>query len=411
MEQIAIINSLPITIVTPSQLDSFTKGVGIMSITIFRKMRGRVVPITVDEDHVSEYLAHEYKKTPKHKVTTSKFDSITSFTIPNASCQKCGKDVFYYENSYGSRVLFDSLGPPWPIHPCYNSEPVLKNKIPHTVTSGWEPVLIDKGIITSSGGLKIQCSMGADKIRFIFEPSDFTKIKIDLKEVTNLIVFASRDEGKVQTHNGKRTFTSRYEIVPEKSDTDSDLQQHKSNNNIIMGPTSEMETPYSVERSISKSKKSHIVGTLAIRNIELVVDESENMTAIINGSLSKRFRVTYILLEYEKCNDLLSGFNKNGDKFRIKTCLVKDTEDEITLVFKNSNGDSDKVFNVSFVKRNIAENLVRVMPAPKQQPVVKQVILHRKKRERSLQEQIDSLATKISSPMAEAFLNAKKNSP
>lgn len=121
--------------------------------------------------------------------------------------------------------------------------------------------------------------------------------------------------------------------------------------------------------------------------------------------------MTYILLEYEKCNDLLSEFNKNGDKFRIKTCLVKDTEDEITLIFKNSNGDSDKVFNVSFVKRNIAENLVRVMPAPKQQPVVKQVILHRKKRERSLQEQIDSLATKISSPMAEAFLNAKKNSP
>lgn len=33
-----------------------------MSITVFRKLRGRVVPITVDEEHASEYLSHEYKK-------------------------------------------------------------------------------------------------------------------------------------------------------------------------------------------------------------------------------------------------------------------------------------------------------------------------------------------------------------
>ncbi|MCS3409321.1 hypothetical protein [Serratia sp. AKBS12] len=97
-----------------------------MSVTIFRKMRGRIVPLTVDEEHASKYESHDYKKTPKHKVTTNKFDSFTSFMVPNATCNKCGKDVFYYENSYGSRVLFDALGLPWPIHPCYHSEPVLK---------------------------------------------------------------------------------------------------------------------------------------------------------------------------------------------------------------------------------------------------------------------------------------------
>lgn len=76
-----------------------------------RKMRGRIVPLTVDKEHDSEYESHDYKKTPKHKVTTNKFDSFTSFTVPNATCNKCGKDVFYYENSYGSRVLFDALAP------------------------------------------------------------------------------------------------------------------------------------------------------------------------------------------------------------------------------------------------------------------------------------------------------------
>lgn len=41
-----------------------------------------------------------------------------SFTIPNASCPVCGGSVFFYQNSFGSRVFFDELGPPWPKHPC-----------------------------------------------------------------------------------------------------------------------------------------------------------------------------------------------------------------------------------------------------------------------------------------------------
>lgn len=41
-----------------------------------------------------------------------------SFTIPNASCPVCGARVFFYQNDFGSRVFFDSLGPPWPKHPC-----------------------------------------------------------------------------------------------------------------------------------------------------------------------------------------------------------------------------------------------------------------------------------------------------
>jgi hypothetical protein len=29
--------------------------------------------------------------------------------------------VYFYANSYGSRVFFDDLGPPWPKHPCTNN--------------------------------------------------------------------------------------------------------------------------------------------------------------------------------------------------------------------------------------------------------------------------------------------------
>ena len=41
-----------------------------------------------------------------------------SFTIPNARCPECGALVFFYQSPYGGRVFFDSLGPPWPKHPC-----------------------------------------------------------------------------------------------------------------------------------------------------------------------------------------------------------------------------------------------------------------------------------------------------
>lgn len=41
-----------------------------------------------------------------------------SFVNPNATCPVCGASVFYYQNSHGSRVFFDDLGPLWPKHRC-----------------------------------------------------------------------------------------------------------------------------------------------------------------------------------------------------------------------------------------------------------------------------------------------------
>lgn len=38
-------------------------------------------------------------------------------TIP-MECKYCGAQVFYHENSNGSKVFFDELGPPWPLHEC-----------------------------------------------------------------------------------------------------------------------------------------------------------------------------------------------------------------------------------------------------------------------------------------------------
>jgi hypothetical protein len=44
----------------------------------------------------------------------------TSFssTRPNYKCKWCGEKVFYFKSNNGGKVLFDSLGKPWPIHDC-----------------------------------------------------------------------------------------------------------------------------------------------------------------------------------------------------------------------------------------------------------------------------------------------------
>jgi hypothetical protein len=55
-----------------------------------------------------------------------------SLTIPNARCPVCGASVFFYQNEYGSRVFFDSLGFDWPKHPCTDNSrysPSIRDRI------------------------------------------------------------------------------------------------------------------------------------------------------------------------------------------------------------------------------------------------------------------------------------------
>src|SRR5262245_14920071 len=43
------------------------------------------------------------------------------FTHPT-TCPVCGAFVFFHTNGYGDAVFFDSLGWPWPKHPCLSQE-------------------------------------------------------------------------------------------------------------------------------------------------------------------------------------------------------------------------------------------------------------------------------------------------
>lgn len=50
------------------------------------------------------------------------FDDYPTYTIPNARCPVCGAEVFFYQSPFGGRVFFDELGPPWPKHPCTDTD-------------------------------------------------------------------------------------------------------------------------------------------------------------------------------------------------------------------------------------------------------------------------------------------------
>ena len=51
-------------------------------------------------------------------------------------CRECGAEVYFHTNGDGSAVLFDELGPPWPIHCCYlayfEAIPITKGVDPET---------------------------------------------------------------------------------------------------------------------------------------------------------------------------------------------------------------------------------------------------------------------------------------
>ena len=49
---------------------------------------------------------------------TTLYGVVSSITKSNYKCKWCGEKVFYFQSTNGGKVLFDSLGKPWPIHDC-----------------------------------------------------------------------------------------------------------------------------------------------------------------------------------------------------------------------------------------------------------------------------------------------------
>jgi hypothetical protein len=119
-----------------------------------------------------------------------------SFTAPNAICPVCNVKVFFYSNEQGSKVYFDSLGWPWPIHPCFDKDKTkskLNKKINPSKSVGRASSKFVKIISNSkkeSGVIIIDVQYGRKAMRFYckcFESIDYLmsiKNKIRMEALT-----------------------------------------------------------------------------------------------------------------------------------------------------------------------------------------------------------------------------------
>lgn len=152
------------------------------------------------------------------------FGQYSSFLNPNAKCPECGQNVFYYENSYGSKVWFDDIGPPWPKHHCLDDLSIIGNtlewrkewspiKVLNTFTISKNELVLfgtelksGEGVsclIPDLGGLKrelessdlIFLSPSKEKLTFLSE--DIKTFEITIQTEFKMEVLSTRVKGKV----------------------------------------------------------------------------------------------------------------------------------------------------------------------------------------------------------------------
>jgi len=109
----------------------------------------------------------------------------SSYTNPNARCPECGAQVFFYQSPSGGRVFFDSLGPPWPKHPCTD----------HLLTRR-TTIFVQLRMVSTS----VQPEWSNEGWRLL-RPDRLFAINRD--GVNNWVVVGDSPEGKVRLYLGK----------------------------------------------------------------------------------------------------------------------------------------------------------------------------------------------------------------
>ena len=146
----------------------------------FRTLKdGRVIPIANPKTSFSQSNLAAPQKPPGFKGYRSK----ESFTIPNYVCRTCGQRVFYYEHPNGAKVLFDSLGPPWPKHPCYQfvGAPKASRAISNTKQKikCWIPAFLERVIALKSGVMRVQIKLNEHQLRFELSPLQVKALSVN----------------------------------------------------------------------------------------------------------------------------------------------------------------------------------------------------------------------------------------
>jgi hypothetical protein len=106
---------------------------------VFRVIRGRTTPLHIGDE-----------KCEGKKLYRKEQEGIAHPT----KCPRCGAAVYFLRNNGGS-VWLDSLGWPWPKHPCFENDPVKVSVLPENINElkgGMLRILLFCGILSSGEG-------------------------------------------------------------------------------------------------------------------------------------------------------------------------------------------------------------------------------------------------------------------
>lgn len=237
-----------------------------MSNIIFRTINGIVRPITIS-GHTAKIKKKKATFKPEYHLEKNHYNNFRAFTIPNVKCRKCGLHVYYYEHPSGSRVLFDELGPPWPLHPCFaDGQNIKKKSVSPSVKTvskkekGWFPIIIEKAQLRQNH-IEVNARTEKSVLNFLITASTLMARKITVSQIKDLLVLAkvqAENNILVQFHDGKSSW--------EQKATLSSLSRSSSD-----------EKPAITEVSVLSEKKFKKLtplqnGLLSIKKDKLLID-------------------------------------------------------------------------------------------------------------------------------------------
>lgn len=193
-----------------------------MSNIIFRTINGIVRPITIS-GHTAKIKKKKSALKNEYHLKKNHYNNFRSFTIPNVKCKKCGLHVYYYEHPSGSRVLFDELGPPWPLHPCFvDGQNINKKSVNPSVNTtskkekGWFPIIIEKAQLRQNH-IEVNARTEKSVLNFLITASPLMARKIAVSQIKDLLVLAkiqAETNVLVQFHDGKSSWEQKAILSP-----------------------------------------------------------------------------------------------------------------------------------------------------------------------------------------------------
>jgi hypothetical protein len=299
---------------------------------------------------------------------TPEFRSLDSYTIPNASCPECGVQVFFFKSPYNGRVFFDSLGPPWPKHPCMDNAAerhathgevplgsgVRSGRESSWLREGWRPYLVNEHQALSNvqDGWQLRgVRNGEALVLYIISPGWH---KAALVHAKRNISGGFRISAAVPAEDGDlhEVATDAYESVLE-------LLSHEASKTLRVvpplastltspGPPSPVGAQFSNLRSGMAQHATNVQASLGWRTFEL-----ETIDRLPGGSDGWRIRGTWF--------NTIKVLHFRAEKWGTATQILARREDpdrfSLSVRIRTENGEDDVVTVDAFERRESIEEM------------------------------------------------------